>query len=150
MTEKENLTVWEGELYRDTVTYRFVDLAVSALDAAFADDENLEDKYDEWLAGVEDSDDEEDAKPVILYEFSSDSQAFVRLFAVPSSEEFVVLFKSENFEVSVSMSYDLERKDVRAVQILKFEGDVTSALVWGEEFSGVLNDVLVSKMQRND
>ena len=148
MEETEKQAAWEGEFYRDMVTYRFIDLSASALEAAFENDDGLADKYADWLNGLDEkAESEEEPKPVMLSEFEPDDGSDVRVYAVPNQGEFFVLFKTEDFETSVSLSYDAERMDIGVARIAKFAGDTSAALAWAEAFKAMLDDMLVSQMQ---
>lgn len=149
MEETEKQAAWEGEFYHDMVTYRFIELSATALEAAFENDEKLADKYANWLNGIDESA-EEEPKPVKLYEFEPDEESTVNVYAVPNQGEFFVLFKTEGFETSVSLFYDAERMDIGVARIVKFAGDMSAALAWAEAFRAMLDDMLVAPMQGNE
>lgn len=155
MEETEKQAAWEGEFYKDTVTYRFIELSMTALEAAFENDEELADKYADWINSVlqaEQSEEkpEESPKPVMLYEFESDDESTTRVYAIPNQGEFFVLFRTADFEASVSLSYNGERMDIDVARIVKFTGDMSTALAWAEAFKAMLDDMLVGRMQGNE
>lgn len=52
MEDTEKHAAWAGEFNKDTVTYRFIELSMTALEAAFESDEELSDRYAEWMNTV--------------------------------------------------------------------------------------------------
>lgn len=149
MTENVKQASWEGEFYRDMVTYRFIELSISALETAFEDDPDLTRNYAQWLdQTLKQAAETPDVspKPIILYEFVPEPESEIQIFALPNEGEFFVRFKSEKFEVSVSMSYNAARMDVQAARIVMFTGDMTHALAWAEAMRATLDDMLVARV----
>lgn len=150
MTEKTKHVSWEGEIYRDMVTYRFIELSISALEMAFEEETGLTQNYAQWLDGAlkqAKETPENPPKPIILYEYSPEPESEIQIFAVPNEAEFFVRFKTEKFEVSVSMSYDSARMDIQAARIVMFTGDMPYAISWAEALRALLDDMLVSHIQ---
>lgn len=83
MTETEELFSWEGDVCRDMVTYRFIELSIAALATAFERDTELRDKYALWLSRKND-----ETKPIILYTFEPDQDDSVNIFAMPQENQF--------------------------------------------------------------
>lgn len=159
MEDTEKHAAWAGEFNKDTVTYRFIELSMTALEAAFESDEGLFDKYAEWMNTVLQDDNpeekqeekqEEAPSPVMLYEFTSEDESTVRVYAIPKPKEFFVLFRRADFETSVSLLYDTERMDIDVARIVKFSGNTSTALAWAEAFKAMLDDMLVGQMQGNE
>lgn len=145
MTENENQTSWEGDIYRDMVTYRFIELSISAIATAFEQEKDLFEKYALWLSEKKA---DPEAKPIILYSFSPEEESDVSIFAMPNENEFFIRFKASAFECSVSASYDIDRMDVRAARIVMFSGDMLYAVSWAEALHATWDDMLVSLLQQ--
>lgn len=148
MTKNEHQATWEGDIYKDTVTYRFIELASFAIEMALHQDEELEEKYKLWLAGIIDKENqEEESKPIIWYDYALENEAEAQIFAMPNEGEFFISFKTKEFETSISMSYDIKHMDVQVARVVGFAGDMLYAISWAEAQRAQWDDLLVSLMQ---
>lgn len=145
MTENENQASWEGDIYKDMVTYRFIELSISAIATAFEQEEELYEKYASWLSEKKA---DPESKPIILYGFSPEEGSEVNIFAMPNENEFFIRFEAPSFECSVSASYDIAQMDVRAARIVMFSGDMLYAVSWAEALHATWDDMLVSMLQQ--
>lgn len=127
MTETEELFSWEGDVCRDMVTYRFIELSIAALATAFERDTELRDKYALWLSRKND-----ETKPIILYTFEPDQDDSVNIFAMPQENQFFIQFQSPSFETSLSIVYDIDLMDIRAARVVMFSGKALYAVSWAE------------------
>lgn len=142
MTDAEENFSWEGDPFRDMVTYRFIELAITALEMAFQQDADLHDKYQLWLSQKKD-----EFKPIILYTFELEFEDFVYIFAMPQENHFFVQFHSQPFETSVSIVYDIDLMDIRAARIVIFSGKALYAVSWAEALLAGWNEDLLKLMR---
>ena len=142
MTETEELFSWEGDVCRDMVTYRFIELSIAALATAFERDTELRDKYALWLSRKND-----ETKPIILYTFEPDQDDSVNIFAMPQENQFFIQFQSPSFETSLSIVYDIDLMDIRAARVVMFSGKALYAVSSAEALHATSDDELLALMR---
>lgn len=142
MTGTEELFSWEGDICRDMVTYRFIELSIAALATAFEQDAELRDKYALWLSQKND-----ETKPIILYAFELEQEDSVNIFAMPQENQFFIQFRSSSFETSVSIVYDMDLMDIRAARVVMFSGKALYAVSWAEALHAAWDDELLALMR---
>jgi len=129
---------WEGDIYKDTITYRYLELSASLLELGLQENKGLIEAYENWLAANAPKESEKgvlDAflgKTAVLSEYSPEQDTKAIIYSLPRKGEFLSVFTTPKFKVSVSFLYDFEREDFKAGKILKFEGDGGIAVVWAE------------------
>lgn len=142
MTGTEELFSWEGDVCRDMVTYRFIELSIAALATAFEQDAEPRDKYVLWLSQKND-----ETKPIILYAFELEQEDSVNIFAMPQENQFFIQFRSSSFETSVSIVYDMDLMDIRAARVVMFSGKALYAVSWAEALHAAWDDELLALMR---
>ncbi|MGN1078604.1 MAG: hypothetical protein ACI4TE_00350 [Alphaproteobacteria bacterium] len=142
MTETEELFSWEGDVCRDMVIYRFIELSIAALATAFERDTELRDKYALWLSRKND-----ETKPIVLYTFEVERGDSVNIFAMPQENQFFIQFQSSSFETSVSIVYDIDLMDIRAARVVMFSGKALYAVSWAEALHAAWDDELLALMR---
>lgn len=137
--ETEFTANWEGDLYRDTVTFRFIELAMCAIEAAFTLEPALIEKYDNWLQ----KEPETKTDPMPLKHFTLAGKGQADITAMAYEGDFLVQFQTPEFAALVSVSYDLMKMDIQAARIIRFDGDMMRAVLWAEQTRAEWDDQLV-------
>lgn len=131
-------TSWEGDVLRDTIAYRFVEICRTLIDLVFEEDD-MRQGYDRWLEQVADP---EATEPMVVGEWQSEAGTSLALAARPVPWEFVLMIEDEQFEVVVGLLYDEATADVEVGGIARFEGVPQAAMAWGQSFLAMLEEGL--------
>ncbi len=136
---------WEGDIFRDMVTFRFIELSMSVLELIFNDSEEnmvaLKEEYLEWIEKEAVTDVQAD-KTVEICEFTPMNETSIKLVALNRKYEFFTSFKTPVFETSILFSYDFERMDVVGARVVSFKGDMNIAINWAEMFLDRVDKIL--------
>jgi hypothetical protein len=134
---------WTGDPLRDTLTYRWIENARSALELLFLD-EAVRERYEDWIERHDD--DEGDAgEPVgtegdsmVVEQWTAENGGAVILSAGPRRNEFVLDVLSSGFEASVGLIFDVETHELLLGTLTRFSGSPEAGLIGGIEFGEMI------------
>lgn len=141
----ENVS-WSGDLMRDTLIYRLIDISATLLDLVM-ENESAADHYQSWIeAEAEDldSDDETQITPLVLTELCNEAGSRVLVLALPQPGQFVVVFTTPDFTSKVIVAQDYETAELQAASVTEFAGDQNFALVWSRDFIERVDEEMIA------
>ena len=148
MTEEQKTIEWQGDVIKDTITYRYIELSASLLELALVENKDLLKTYQNWLEGNK-TKGEATPKSAILSEFSPEENTKIIVYSLSKANEFLAKFETPAFNVLVSFSYDFENQDVIATRLVHFKGEFNPAVSWAESVLKRIDDAF-AKIEGND
>lgn len=136
IAEQADSTTWKGEILRDTLTYRFIDISVTLIDLMM-ENSSISNLYFSWLEEQERPDNQDtdrEIRPVILTEMKNETGSAVMILGLPVSGQFLVIFQNKYFNANIIIAQNIETGELQASSVSEFNGDLTYALSWGHDF----------------
>ncbi len=131
----ENIS-WSGDLLRDTLIYRLIDISTTLLDLVM-ENESAADRYQSWIEEEEAAQEKNDngmITPLALSELRNDAGSQVLVLALPQPGQFLVVFTTTDFTSKVIVAQDYETAELQAASVTEFSGDQNFALIWSRDF----------------
>lgn len=141
--EKAN---WSGDLIRDTLIYRLIDISTTLLDLVM-ENQTVADHYQSWIEAEEESQDQQaeaQITPMVLSELRNAAGSTVLLLALPQPGQFLVAFTTSDFTSKVIVAQDYETADLQAASVTEFTGDQNFALVWSRDFIERIDEEMIA------
>ncbi|HAD26820.1 MAG TPA: hypothetical protein DCF61_13890 [Alphaproteobacteria bacterium] len=136
IAEQADSTAWKGEILRDTLTYRFIDISITLIDLMM-ENSSISNLYFSWLEEQERPDNQDtdrEIRPVILTEMKNETGSAVMILGLPVSGQFLVIFQNKYFNANIIIAQNIETGELQASSVSEFNGDLTYALSWGHDF----------------
>ena len=136
IAEQADRSAWSGDILRDTLTYRFIDISVTLIDLMM-ENNSISSLYFSWLEEQErlDSQDaDKEIRPVVLTELKNESGSSIMILGLPVSGQFLVVFQNKYFNTNIIIAQNIETGELQASSVSEFNGDLTYALTWGHDF----------------
>lgn len=136
IAEQTDSTTWRGDILRDTLTYRFIDISVTLIDLMM-ENSSISNLYFSWIEEQErpdNQDTDKEIRPVVLAEMKNESGSAVMILGLPVSGQFLVIFQNKYFNANIIVAQNLETGELQASSVSEFNGDLTYALTWGHDF----------------
>lgn len=132
---RESLS-WSGELLKDTITYRLIDISTTLIDLVM-ENQSAADHYQSWIETRENNPPQgeiEAITPLVLSELRNGSGSQVLILALPQPGQFLCVFTTADFSAKVIVAQDYDTAELQAASVSEFAGDITYALVWSRDF----------------
>lgn len=146
MKQEAEILEWEGNAVKDTVTYRYIELALSVIELAVEENQGLLTTYQTWIDKQKSSSD--DLKSAIFSEFTPEENTKITIFSLPTEKEFLAKFETPAFNVAASFSYNFDKRDLIAARLIHFKGDYNLAVAWAEDILMRIDDAF-AKLENN-
>jgi hypothetical protein len=129
---------WQGTFERDTVTFRFADLARTLLAGSLSDPE-VRRAMDDWLNRPPAAGNGEDGYlGIIDWDFGEDGRVLLVASRMPG--EFVLSCQAEMFEAVLTVMFDDGPMDISLVSVTGFKGDPAIAIDWAMNLQAHLEE----------
>lgn len=127
---------WSGELLKDTLIYRFIDISTTLIDLVMENQSSV-DSYQSWIKSGDNDQEQDPNKPItplVLTELVNDSGSQVLIMALPQPGHFLVVFTTADFTAKIIVAQDYDTSELQAASVTEFTGDINYALVWSRDF----------------
>lgn len=127
---------WSGELLKDTLTYRLIDISTTLIDLVM-ENQSAADHYQSWIENHDNTrapGENAAITPLVLSELRNESGSQVLILALPQPGQFLCVFTTADFTAKVIVAQDYDTAELQAASVSEFTGDITYALVWSRDF----------------